>query len=259
MRLNSKTESEIKKLYGKSHVLISRLIGRRYNNPLGDRGFLALADYCDLNSKTNILDIGSGRSTGDILLAKKFGCNITGIELSPNMIKEAKANIAKEGLNKKIHLTNASFLDTSIDKKYDVIIALDSMCYFRNKHALFKKIRDSLQPHGIIMFSDYYASDINNKKVLELIKTWKICIAGDFNWYKKLLNKMNFKILLHKNTTKDYLSHWKRNLATTRKKRKDIINKFSTEEYESFIKSINVIIEAVNENIYGHMFCICRN
>lgn len=253
------SEHEIKKLYGKSHVLINRLIGRRYNNPLGESGFLSISNFCKISSKTNILDIGSGRGFGDIVLAKKFKCNITGIELSKEMCQEAKECISEAKLDKKIKLINQSFFDVKLDKKYDVVIGFDSFYYFKDRAKLFNKIKKSLKNNGIVVFCENYADNTTNKKVRELIKAWKIYIAGNLDWHRKFLEEMNFEILHFKDTTKKYLSYWEEIKVKTYLIKDEIIKNFSKEEYNHFSSSIDAIIDAVNSNLYGHMFCVCKH
>ena len=67
-----------------------------------------VSDLIDAQTRTTILDIGTGPATFPIKLAKTNDATIVGIDISKRSIKTAKDYIKKEKLTSKIHLIAAT-------------------------------------------------------------------------------------------------------------------------------------------------------
>ena len=67
-------------------------------------------------SKGDVLyDLGSGDGRIPITAAKKFGVErATGIDIDPERIKEANANLAKAGVGKRVKFVNADLFETNL-------------------------------------------------------------------------------------------------------------------------------------------------
>ncbi len=82
-----------------------------------------IVDFANnLSPNSRVLDIGCGTGYPIALYLSKQGFQVTGIDISEEMIKQAQ----------KLNLHNATFLVEDIlnfktDKKYDAIIAFDSI------------------------------------------------------------------------------------------------------------------------------------
>ncbi len=61
------------------------------------------AEICDLKSGMKVLDVSSGRGTQAIYYAKKFGAHVTGIDISPDMIKTATLVAKENGLSEQVN------------------------------------------------------------------------------------------------------------------------------------------------------------
>ncbi len=70
-----------------------------------------------------VLDIATGTGDLAIALARKIReCNITGADLTPNMLKVAERKMAKRGLSERIELIECSALDMPFaDESYDAV------------------------------------------------------------------------------------------------------------------------------------------
>ncbi|HJN05870.1 MAG TPA: methyltransferase domain-containing protein [Bacteroidales bacterium] len=61
------------------------------------------AEICNLKSGMKILDVSSGRGTQALYYAKTFGVNVTGIDISPDMIKTATMAAKENGLTEQVN------------------------------------------------------------------------------------------------------------------------------------------------------------
>ena len=137
----------------------SRYIDReRYFNELAQTSKEFYINYIksckSAESHSRILEIGCGEG-GNLLPFAELGCYVTGLDLAPNKIENAKAFFAKRGAEGDFRCSN--FLtDTppSDDALYDIILIHDVIEHIEpeGKEAFFSKVRLYLKPDGIIFF-----------------------------------------------------------------------------------------------------------
>ena len=61
-----------------------------------------LAERCNIGPDSHVLDVGCGTGGNSAYLAKKYGCMVTGIDISELMIEKAKTRIIEEDLEDKL-------------------------------------------------------------------------------------------------------------------------------------------------------------
>ncbi len=75
-----------------------------------DAGLLA-----KINSKDVVYELGSGDSNFLVAVCKKFGCRGVGIEIDYIRTWQAKINVVKNGLSKKIKLERGNFYEFNLN------------------------------------------------------------------------------------------------------------------------------------------------
>lgn len=106
----------------------------------------------DTNSNGAILEIGCG--TGHILksLDRNTDCELTGIDLSPDMLAKAKRKLPPE-----INLHQADLSEYNPDEKYDaVLLSYVFTLDFSQIEAHIKKVKQLLKPNGRIYVLDFH-------------------------------------------------------------------------------------------------------
>jgi cyclopropane fatty-acyl-phospholipid synthase-like methyltransferase len=244
-------------LYSKSHIEISKLIGRKFNNPFSE-DYLQKVVMKYVKSTSKVLDIGSGKGSVPITLCKNNKeLTIDGLELSIEMINESKKEIEKEKLEDKINIINEDIFNYK-KKGYDAVIGLDSFCYFENPKQLIEKIDSLLVSGGHLIFSEYFTNDKNmTEEVNTLINHWKIRSPLPFGKYKELL-KERFNVLEVKETTSIYLQHWKSIREKVVMSKKVISEATSKEAFISYLNAVDTIINAVHSGSYGHVLHVAK-
>ncbi|MCS4540750.1 MAG: class I SAM-dependent methyltransferase [Euryarchaeota archaeon] len=69
---------------------MANVIGLPVLHPGGFKATEKMANLCNINKDTRVLDIACGKGTNNCYLTEKFGCSITGIDFDENLIKQAK-------------------------------------------------------------------------------------------------------------------------------------------------------------------------
>jgi len=108
-----------------------------------------LIDSLDIKSHHKVLEIGCGWGGFAEYAAKKVGCSIKGITISPSQLKFATNRIKELKLDDKVTIELCDYRD--LRGKYDRVVSIEMIeavgeKYWRN---YFKKIKDVLKKDGL--------------------------------------------------------------------------------------------------------------
>jgi cyclopropane-fatty-acyl-phospholipid synthase len=98
-----------------------------------------------------VLDIGSGWGGMALSLARDYGARVTGITLSEEQLREARARAAAEGLQDRV---NFELLDyRAMTQKFDRIVSVGMFEHVGvpNYPAYFATIKNCLKPEGVAL------------------------------------------------------------------------------------------------------------
>jgi cyclopropane fatty-acyl-phospholipid synthase-like methyltransferase len=82
-------------------------IGKTVIHPGGRRSTAELISLADFAPNQEVLDVGCGVGTTALLLAKRFGCRVTAVDIDPRMVEQTKTRVAAAGLNEQIQVDRA--------------------------------------------------------------------------------------------------------------------------------------------------------
>jgi SAM-dependent methyltransferase len=81
------------------------------------------AEVAGLRQGMRILDVSSGRGTQSIYYAREYGAHVTGIDLSPSMVRDARSRAEAAGLGDKVLFRQADSQDIPFeDSTFDAVI-----------------------------------------------------------------------------------------------------------------------------------------
>jgi ubiquinone/menaquinone biosynthesis C-methylase UbiE len=129
---------------------MAKYVGLSVLHPGGFISTNRLLDKFNIDKSKRVLDIACGKGTTSILIAKRFGCKIVGIDICPDLIREAK-ELAQR--NKVDHLIDFKVADATrlpfIDNEFDVTIAQAMLVLIENKELVIKEALRVLNPAGL--------------------------------------------------------------------------------------------------------------
>jgi SAM-dependent methyltransferase len=118
-----------------------------------DRFYDALATFGVGLFGQHILDLGTGVGFLALRFAQQ-GCHVTGVDISPGQIEEAKNRASLGGLA--VYFLAVPTEDTGLpDASFDVITASQSWLYFDKERAI-KEVKRLLKPHGILAITHFF-------------------------------------------------------------------------------------------------------
>jgi ubiquinone/menaquinone biosynthesis C-methylase UbiE len=101
----------------------------------------AMLEVAQVKSNDVVYDLGSGDGRIPITAAQKYGARGVGIDINPERIKEAMANLAKAGVSDKVRFMNADLFETNISEATVVTLYLLPSLNEKLRPKLFRELK----------------------------------------------------------------------------------------------------------------------
>lgn len=115
-----------------------------------------------LQPEMKVLDIGCGIGGSAFYMAKRFGVDVHGIDLSTNMIGIAQDyRVELEPLVKhrvQFYVDDATSMSYP-DNFYNIVYSRDTILHIKDKLGLFNRFYKTLKPGGKVLITDYCRGD----------------------------------------------------------------------------------------------------
>lgn len=117
-----------------------------------------LARFGGLQPGWKVLDIGSGLGGPARVLASEFGCDVTGIDITPEFVRSAEVLTECCGLSARFRLGDAlamPFADASFDCAWTQHVVMN----IQDRRRLYREAHRVLKPGGLLVFFDILKGD----------------------------------------------------------------------------------------------------
>jgi ubiquinone/menaquinone biosynthesis C-methylase UbiE len=124
-------------------------VGLTVIHPGGLAATSRLAEACGLREGHRALDLGCGKGTTAIYLARKYGCNVTGVDLSEELVAQGVelARRARVSHRTRFQVADAHSLPFS-DAEFDVVISQAVLVLVRDKSRVIREALRVTKPGG---------------------------------------------------------------------------------------------------------------
>jgi ubiquinone/menaquinone biosynthesis C-methylase UbiE len=136
-----------------------------------------LGNKLQLRPEVHLLDVASGRGASALFLAERFGCHVTGVDYTPQLVASVKDRAAMAGLSHLVCFERADAEELPFeDQSFDAILCECSFCTFSSKPKAAAEFARLLRPGGRLGLSDLTRSG-SLPQELNTLFTWVACIA----------------------------------------------------------------------------------
>ena len=106
---------------------------------------------------TTVLDVGCGIGGSSRILAKDYGCDVTGITISPQQVKRAQ-QLTPQEVDAKFQVDDALALSFP-DHSFDVVWSIEAGPHMPDKAKYAQEMMRVLKPGGILVVADWNQRD----------------------------------------------------------------------------------------------------
>jgi len=141
-----------------------------------------LAEIAEIRNGENVLDAGCGIGGSSIWLAKEKNCRVTGISLNEKQIRKAIGLAKTFSVTERILFEKKDYTKTLYPaNSFDVVWAIESVCYADDKGDFLKEAFRVLKPAGRLIIADFFKKKDLNPEGTEEVRQWAACWAiNDF-------------------------------------------------------------------------------
>jgi len=128
-----------------------------------------LAELCQIDKDRKVLVVGCGTGFNACHIAKKFGCNVVGVDIAEESIKKAKERAQKEDIGDKIEFRVGNAYDLPFKPNtFDAVITV-FVSQFLDKDKAFKEFVRVLRPGGYVGINEIFKDKDMPPKIAENI------------------------------------------------------------------------------------------
>ncbi|KAK8924086.1 Phosphoethanolamine N-methyltransferase 1 [Platanthera zijinensis] len=188
----------------------------------------------DLKTGQKILDVGCGVGGGDFYMSENYGVDVTGIDLSINMISFALERAIGRKCQVVFEVADCT-KKTYPDETFDVIYSRDTILHIQDKPSLFRSFFKWLKPGGKVLISDYCKKSGKSSREFTEYILQRGYYLHDVETYGQMLADAGFQPIIAEDKTNQFVEVLQRELDAVEKNKEEFIRRFSKEDYYEIV------------------------
>ncbi|NVM45709.1 MAG: methyltransferase domain-containing protein [Candidatus Lokiarchaeota archaeon] len=208
-----------------------------------------------------LLDICSALGGPARHLAEVYGINVVGLDITPEMVSEAKKRTIGKPYESKIEYRIGSGLDIPAhSNSFDCVWGQDAWCYIRDKARLIEEIWRVLKPRGILAFTDWIWGPVRAPEEESdfLMEFMVFPDLQTLDGYSKVMENLGYKIVETQDLQEDFAKHMDKYAETLQKAKSDIEAGFGPELYLAAEEGVLAWQKAAHEKKVGRGLWIAK-
>jgi ubiquinone/menaquinone biosynthesis C-methylase UbiE len=232
-------------------------LGLTVIHPGGLKATKKLLDTLEIDSNTKVLDIACGKGSTAFYLAEKYGCSVVGIDISEELIQEAKDVCKKKRLNNKVKFVVGNAMDLPFDdNQFDIAISQGILVFVSDKTKTITEASRVLKNGGKAGWVELSWKKEPDEdfldKVHNVLRAYCLSNARTYDGWKKVFkraNTHNLTVIKGKTITSNFFETLKEEgiVNTT----KIMFNSIFNSEVRSRLKIMGNFVEE-NSDYFGY-------
>ncbi|MCX5795696.1 MAG: methyltransferase domain-containing protein [Elusimicrobia bacterium] len=167
------------------------------------KGVRALFEALELTPRCKVLSLGEGNGAPSRLCAKLYGCHVTGVDVSPLQVANAKGCAALHGVEKLVDYVRQDVHELDLGgRRFDRLYANETAIHWEHKELALRRALRYLKPGALAGFNEWLRGDAG-----DLDEAWRrlprhrpmyyhgIWFQFSLGEFRALLERLGFKIL----------------------------------------------------------------
>ena len=194
----------------------------------------AIANLAGIDETVQLLDVCCGLGGPARYLAQKYGCHVTGIDLTESRIEGARRLTALTGLDDRVDFVCANALKMPLpDSQFEVVISQEAFCHIPKKDRLIAECVRVLKPGGRLIFTDILATDKTSVATRERLQgEMTFCELGSRESYSRMLENEGCVVVSIENLGKLWEGILVDRLAMYRSLKDSTVERFGSAHFE---------------------------
>ncbi|MHA1509535.1 MAG: class I SAM-dependent methyltransferase, partial [Promethearchaeota archaeon] len=208
-----------------------------------------------------LLDICSALGGPARHLAEKYGINVVGLDITPEMVLEAKKRTEGKPYANKIEYRIGSGLDIPAHQNsFEIVWGQDAWCYIRDKVRLIEETWRVLKPGGTIAFTDWIwgPKNVSEKESDFLMEFMVFPNLQTLDGYAELLKATGYQLVEKEDLQEDFAKNLDIYVDILQKAKLDIEAGFGRELYVSAEEGVLAWQKAAHEKKVGRGLWIAK-
>jgi SAM-dependent methyltransferase len=146
------TDAEVRSLDPYQFLAV---LGKRVIHPGGRQATEDLFRLADFEPGQRVLDVGCGVATTAIGVARRFGCRVAAVDISPLMLDRARANVRQAGLGDQVAVAHGDILALPFaDASFDRVVA-EAVTMFVDRLPAARELVRVCAPRGRVLATEF--------------------------------------------------------------------------------------------------------
>ncbi len=171
-------------------------LGLTVIHPGGLKATKKLVDSLEIRENTKVLDIACGKGSTAFYLAEKYGCQVVGIDISEELIKEAEDTCKKKGLEDLVEFQLGDAMNLPFnDEQFDVAISQGILVFVGDKTKTINEASRVIKNGGKAGWVELSWKKEPNEafldKVFNVLRAYCLMNARTYDGWKKVFERAN--------------------------------------------------------------------
>ncbi len=161
----------------------------------------------NIQSGNRLLDAGCGIGGTALYAARKYGCAVTGITLSPKQCAKARILSIQKNLSDKVSFEIQNYTQTSFgNHSFHGIYGIESICHASSKSHFLREAFRLIIPSGRLVVADFFktahAERHSDEECLrKWAETWAVPDFAETELFIEEAKKEGFRLITNENIT----------------------------------------------------------
>ncbi|MBI2876657.1 MAG: methyltransferase domain-containing protein [Candidatus Tectomicrobia bacterium] len=228
------TAEQLDGFYNEEFIEVQELIFNQHWHMGEAEAIDQLAQRAGLAPGQKVLDAGCGIGEPARYLARKYGCQVVGLNLCERQLRHARRRTQEAGLEGQVDYRLGSFLEMPFENgSFDAVWSQDAFAHAGDKRKVIQECARVLKKGGILAFQDHLRVGETTEKLRQYYAIAVCPYFETLEGYAALLREAGFSVLLLADLTEMYVRDYcERAEKVSKDWREEILRKYGTQAYQ---------------------------